>query len=559
MGYLDKPVAIRPIAIALTGRIEIQVMAQPAVLRVQTRTWMVCALGLTVVALVAVAVVFGKSMFAHGCYDDAYITFRYARNLALGHGIVYNPGERTDSASSLLWTILLAAAYRVGLHDLPSIASLGDLVAALITGAIALRLGRALALPAILVTPVLAIAVVSAPWLAWAVSGMETSVFALLCYATLLAYMWETQEHRTPILSSILGSLALLSRYEAILLPIAIVVADTIGLVANNQQRRLRIMSTVMRIGVWALTLTSFLAWKVVYYGSVIPHAVAFKAVESYYRQAPDTLGFFIRDFPLLILGTLGILMAVPLTRPAQRRAQFTVSGTWIQSWLALGLWLILSYVTVEHSPYADLNRYAIHLLPGLALLATGGIYALWTATRSQPAVLRYLFGGVALLILVVQGSASVSAARSIGTVWRLTRNVQDQREAVGQWLMTHTSPSSLVLSGDAGAIGWYSDRPILDGVGLLSPNAQQAKVTHTGAKLLERTRPSYIADTAYTAYPNATIQRGHPRTQGEIDLGVDVFALRPVEQVRALVDDVSLDGHHIVIWRLSWHKGIRE
>jgi len=553
MGFLDKPVSLRPIAI--TGRIETQVMAQPAVLRVQTRTWAVCALGLTVVVLVVVAVVFGQSMLAHGCYDDAYITFRYARNLALGHGVVYNPGERTDSASSLLWTILLAAAYRVGLHDLPSVASLGDLVAALITGAITLRLGRAFALPAILVTPVLAIAVVSAPWLAWAVSGMETSVFALLCYATLLAYMWETREYRTPLLSSILGSLALLSRYEAVLLPIAIVVVDTIGLVANNQQRRHRIISTVMRIGVWTLTLIVFLAWKLVYYGSVIPHAVAFKAVEPYYRQAPDTLGFFIRDFPILVLGTLGVLVSIPLIRQARHRTQFIVGSACIQSWLALGLWLILSYVVVEHSPYADLNRYAIHLLPGLALIATGGIYALWIATRSQTAVLQLLIGGMTLLVLMAQGSASASAARSIGAVWSLTRNVQDQREAVGQWLKAHTNPSSLILSGDAGAIGWYSGRPILDGVGLLSPDAQQAKVTHSGAALLKRVRPSYIADTAYTVYPNATIRRNRPRTQGEIDLGVDVFALRSITQVRALVDDVSRDDHHIVVWHLTWHS----
>src|SRR6185312_9483486 len=38
-------------------------------------------------------------------YDDAYITFRYAHNLATGRGLVFNPGDATDSASSFLYTI----------------------------------------------------------------------------------------------------------------------------------------------------------------------------------------------------------------------------------------------------------------------------------------------------------------------------------------------------------------------------------------------------------------------------------------------------------------------
>src|SRR5262245_35309826 len=37
--------------------------------------------------------------------EDAYITFRYARNLALGNGLVYNPGEKVFGFTSPLWTL----------------------------------------------------------------------------------------------------------------------------------------------------------------------------------------------------------------------------------------------------------------------------------------------------------------------------------------------------------------------------------------------------------------------------------------------------------------------
>ena len=44
--------------------------------------------------------------------DDAFISFRYARNLLEGHGLVYNAGERVEGYSNFLWTIELAAIWR---------------------------------------------------------------------------------------------------------------------------------------------------------------------------------------------------------------------------------------------------------------------------------------------------------------------------------------------------------------------------------------------------------------------------------------------------------------
>lgn len=46
--------------------------------------------------------------------DDAYIFFVYARNFAEGHGFVYNAGgEKVEGFSSMLWTLILAATWKV--------------------------------------------------------------------------------------------------------------------------------------------------------------------------------------------------------------------------------------------------------------------------------------------------------------------------------------------------------------------------------------------------------------------------------------------------------------
>src|SRR3712207_6229080 len=45
--------------------------------------------------------------------DDANIYFVYARNLADGHGFVYNVGgERVEGFTSLLWTLICALAFK---------------------------------------------------------------------------------------------------------------------------------------------------------------------------------------------------------------------------------------------------------------------------------------------------------------------------------------------------------------------------------------------------------------------------------------------------------------
>ncbi len=46
--------------------------------------------------------------------DDAFISFRYVRNLLEGHGLVFNPGERVEGYSNFLWILELAAIWRVG-------------------------------------------------------------------------------------------------------------------------------------------------------------------------------------------------------------------------------------------------------------------------------------------------------------------------------------------------------------------------------------------------------------------------------------------------------------
>src|SRR5437762_13258280 len=65
--------------------------------------------------LVAVVIALWQVGRLHGhLLDDAFITFRYARNFGDGHGWHYNPGHTTtNAATSVLWTSTLGVTSRL--------------------------------------------------------------------------------------------------------------------------------------------------------------------------------------------------------------------------------------------------------------------------------------------------------------------------------------------------------------------------------------------------------------------------------------------------------------
>src|SRR5262245_13122100 len=101
--------------------------------------------------------------------DDAFITFRYARHLAEGYGLgAWNhTGEHVEGYSSLLWTVLLAGAARLGV-DVRLASKVLGVAAALVL--IVVLVSRRDDRPAFLAGLFLA---VYAPFVLYAASGME--------------------------------------------------------------------------------------------------------------------------------------------------------------------------------------------------------------------------------------------------------------------------------------------------------------------------------------------------------------------------------------------------
>jgi hypothetical protein len=139
--------------------------------------------------------------------DDAYITFRYARNIVDGNGFVYNVGERVLGTTTPLYTLLMAGlSLLTGSRDFPAIA--------LIVNALAggFSVGLLYILCKHLVGHTLPAAAVGLLWavtphsVTFAIGGMETD----LTIGLLLAVCWAhiTGHPRAMAVSSALALLA---------------------------------------------------------------------------------------------------------------------------------------------------------------------------------------------------------------------------------------------------------------------------------------------------------------------------------------------------------------
>jgi hypothetical protein len=156
--------------------------------------------------------------------DDAYISFRYARNLAEGHGLVFNDGEHVEGYTNLLWVLLLAALSVLGADPsqaalpLSLLATVGLWACVAAYGARVLRPGEHrlwIALPCLLLALTRSVAV-------WSTSGLETRLFELLVVAgalSLVARLAVARAAPAPslVIPAALLALATLTRPDGLL------------------------------------------------------------------------------------------------------------------------------------------------------------------------------------------------------------------------------------------------------------------------------------------------------------------------------------------------------
>ena len=190
-------------------------------------------LGVALAALAFYAVFIYRTSFVLGgtrtfvLFEDAMISMRYARNLAEGHGLVWNPGEaHIEGFTNLLWVLWMSVAHMLHLSEAKislfiMLTGVGILFAnAWVVAKIARRLSDAKWLP----LAVLAATLFDYPLVFWTLRGMEVGALTLLVDVLLYLVLENEVKFtlRRTVLMSVVTAAALLLRSDSVV-PIALI------------------------------------------------------------------------------------------------------------------------------------------------------------------------------------------------------------------------------------------------------------------------------------------------------------------------------------------------
>ena len=433
--------------------------------------------------------------------DDAYISFRYARNLANGLGLVFNAGERIEGYTNFLFTCLLGLAIKLGLDPDRTSKIIGGAAA---LGSVALTYGIASRLRTPRKVPVLATWLLagSLPTAGWAVFGMETSLFvALLLLGTWLFLRERDRPEAFPWSGAALAA-AGLTRPEAPMFA-GLLMLFLAGKTLEKGSKRslfapvldLFERRNLVRAALFVGPIAAHLIFRRAYYGTWLPNT--FEAKTGNLHQQIEGGLRYLKTYPAhagpvvyVALGGLALaiakrrrdLGAIAAIAIAVLAYVVLVGGDWMPSFRFLAPFEPFCFLLVDAFAREILEDFRGQPLGGRSPFRGGGAElgsAESVAERTQSSTLRTaLFRRAARLVFGV-----AIAAFALFTAWSRgraftdgARAIEDERRfwtsaagGVATWFAEHGERGTIAVA-DMGNIAYATDYPILDLLGLVDP-----------------------------------------------------------------------------------------
>jgi arabinofuranosyltransferase len=432
--------------------------------------------------------------------DDAWISARYAENLAAGHGFVWNPGGVPDEGfSNPLLVYGEALAHWCGWSSISFARTLGVLCAAACVCLVYLRgrdvVGEVAARSATVLTGL------CPPMALWAVGGLETTVTALVVTAAVLELAGE-REGRPWLAGALLAVLPWL-RPEGLVVALPVAVVSTLPGIVRRSSRGNALVRLAVIAGLPLVSQALLEVVRLAAYGHLLPNSV-------YYRVGTGglidvALKFVRQSWPVLSLALVGIL------------------GSRWRHWVLvvpLAVYFVGSLGTLDTVNTA--SRYFLATWPQVALLAGLGIAMLWQALPTPlGTVVAVTAVSVCAGMVVAVLPRNLRSATGYAAAYRDCRT--QPRLAAASWLRTHTPQDAVVSISDAGLVPARSggrtfvdqfmlNEPLIQRTGVLR-NSQRAELVfarHPDVIVLASTStksfvPAYPVDGVIGSAPDMT------------------------------------------------------
>lgn len=384
--------------------------------------------------------------FCHS-FDDAFITYRYARNLAQGDGLVFNPGVQILGTTAAGWAVILSVCgFVLGSDTIPCV-----------SGFLALA------------------ALIGSAWLiAGFVRATERRSDTFVPLSILLACnRW---------LIEILG-------HEEFAVTLLVLLG--LGLI---QQKKLAVSGIVWSIGIFIRPDTAVMG--------------AAAGLEEWHRTRRFPRALFISTVfgtilaALLVFALSGHILpsSLAVKKAEATNSLLTVgSGFWHQLWAwfwrtwgwggplativaAAGLsWLLRN--RLEKTLRIFIPAVAITIfypVVGVPFAPWYLVYPVFCILFGMAVFMARVFGTQGWVVRVgVTIAVFISLLPQISWAIENRHTAPDPRkghmEAAARWIDDHPDPEGSIAVVEVGFLGWACERPILDLMGLNSPGALQA------------------------------------------------------------------------------------
>jgi hypothetical protein len=404
----------------------------------------------------------GIFIFASGRYyktgyplDDAWIHQTFARNLATRGEWAINPGEPTAGSTSPLWTFLLAIGYLLHIPHQVWTYGLGIICLAVI-GWFALKWLERDKKEVPWIVVLLSLLVISDWHLVWAsVSGMEI----LLQAAVILWFFYELDQLDPRwYLIGLLAAVSVWIRPDGITLFGPALLVFLMGWRKWKEKSRV-ILTFILPV---LVLLGGYLYFNYRLSGTIWPNTLAAKQME--YASLQD-INIFIRYIQLLFIPFVGVgIFLIPGTivwaiQAINRKVTSRIAVLlWILGWIFIYAWKLP--VTYQH------GRYLMPVIPVLLVISLDGIRSIqwfdekirWHFILSRSCQLVLAITPIAFLVLGAQAYCKDVAI------------IETDMVQTAQWVAVHTQPDDVIAAHDIGAMGYFSNRKILDLAGLINP-----------------------------------------------------------------------------------------
>lgn len=419
--------------------------------------------------------------------DTTYVHLRFARNLADGNGLVFNPGERVYGCTSPLWVTLLADAMMLGWDGLVTARALGFIATLLSVVFFFELMRRSLRQPSMRALATVAWA--SHAWmLEWSLSGVETPLAVALMLAGFVTFTSGPRWGSRPLATGALWALAALTRPTFVLL---ILLWGILLLIDTNNRAGVRRL--LLGMAPVLLILGSWTIFAQFYYGTVWPrlHPVfeerTARQLVNVWREI-QVLG----ETDGVLAGLLGLALVFSIHEiwPRVISAQRLLPWAWIAT---LPVFLVARGIPAT-------SRTLLPLVPILGWLAWRGADGWWlgrtpdTARRAQATVFA-----LAVATIVVFQNLMIYRSVVLPEVRHSSAEVGVLADW-GQWFNRHGRRDAVIATRDIGAIGFFSQRKILDLSGRMSPAMERYVKRESPSTAVEQfrfafARPSFLVD----------------------------------------------------------------